>query len=377
MNRISTTAALAAALFLSAHAAAQCTYDYRLNFAGTGTTDDDVCLQRTFVFTNPEPFPIRVCQASVRIRNGGCSSAMMRIEVRDDLTAWGYPGPVQYTSPTLAIPATLSTVTAVYTNDVVLQPGERRHFAINYMGTNPCGVFLPDFVDKPAATSGTPVESWIELEQSGVTFWIRSDEPVMYRIDYMPWIAAKRQTIGSGCGVVAPCSSTPARSINWNGNPPNGNLLATRHAFHVDDAFGYPARDVCGLDLRMSAQGSTAQPVRVTIHDDENTLPGSILAETTIMVPPGSPSLLHVAFPAPARIQAADDYWIAFELLGGPVIAPTEAFGNPVTAATWVGAGWFNNGPYYNWATRIYWSTAPSQVPRLNGERAILGQDFT
>ncbi|MCR9247594.1 MAG: hypothetical protein NXI31_21425 [bacterium] len=360
--------ALATAATLISATAAQCPLGYQDNWNGIHTSTDDFSLRRSFVIHNLHPFPIRICQIDVRMRNGGCTSASMHLEVRTS-DASGQPGALRKTSPSQSIPSSVTTRSATFTN-LVLAAGERNHVVIDYENTNPCG-FFATFVDLPATSSGPRVESWSEVQQSGVTFWLRDDQPLRYRVSYEPWERANWNPVGSPCGTSVACGTTPYRTLNWNGNPPLGNLFNDRRAFRMADNFGYPSRWICGLDLPI---GSLTPPsrLRVSILSDTNGDPGSVLSQTDVTVtnPVGS---IHAAFDGPARIGAGMSYWIGFESLDGDQLSvPAERFGSAVNGAVWNGTSWQSNGST-SYATRTYITTSTPLAPTLTGDPAIIG----
>lgn len=354
---------------------AQCSQRQRQNWTASSPGVDDVALKRSFVFVNPEPYDIRICDIAVQSANGGCSSARMRIEVYPDANGGVPDGSPSARSALLTIPGSFGTVRGTYSN-LTLAAGARYQVVLDYGTTNGCGFPVRRFIQKPVAGTGTRVESYAFVEQSSVRFWLRDDQPVRYEINYRPSVRGSSVAFGSSCGVSAPCSNTAFRSINWNGNPLSGSLLrGARRAFRVADNFGYPTRDVCSLEIRSGSVGSRPATLAVAIHQEDDRLPGQELVRTTVAVPPGAPRAIRVTFPVPARIGAGRNYWVGLEPLnGGVVILPIERIGNPVADATWNGTRWIAGPGGDAYSVRIFRTTTLTRRSTYTATTPVLGR---
>jgi len=365
-----------ATLSFAASVSAQCSLEIRRQWVETHTSTEDVALRRSFVFRHSEPWPVSVCSIAVKTRNNGCTQARFHFEVRADGNNGSPTGALLASGPSMPIRNSVQIHNSNFTN-LVLQPHTRYHVVMDYELTNGCGTFGNTFVHKPTATGGgggTRTETWVETQQSGATVWLQGSERVRFRIRYEPHVRATSQNFGATCGISAPCSTTPYRSFNDNGNPLLGRRSAGPIAFRVEDSFGYPLRYVCGLDLRLGANSPTS--VKVSILDERQTLPGQRITETTVALPAGPAQLVHVPFSAPARIRAGTNYWIAIESLSGQVELPIEAFGQPVAEATFNGLEWVSGGTNDSWSYRSYVTPIRPTVPTLDSDVPLMGSSF-
>ncbi|MCR9247466.1 MAG: hypothetical protein NXI31_20740 [bacterium] len=358
--------------FFAALAVGQCALRQSRAFNANPSSQMDTGLRRSFVFTNPESFPIRLCSVEVKMSRGSCSGATMRIEIRGGASAPG--SNLIARGESQPILATDGGHTQRFC-DVVIPAGGRRHIVLHYEGTNGCG-WPTQYVLLPGTDSSSrPItESYSYRSQSGLSFWLRDDKRIRYRVQYEDASAASSTIYGSSCDAAVACSSTPV-AINWSPGQLVNSTFSQSRAFRLD-APVVADEYYCAIDLPVRSSSSTAsRTVEVSILSDCGDLPGTALATTTVTVAPGVSSVQAV-FPSPVRIPAATWPWIGVRPLDGAVQAPAAANGTKLLTAGGSGSAWTSRGEELAWSVRLYSPVTPPNPVRMDGTLPVLGSSF-